>query len=169
MGCNKPFRKGRFPIKGKGGAGLPILYKYTYPKNAGVILTQLGVDDGKQEVMSRLSITDGDGRMIFPNDDKFFGRRGYDENYFKQLLAEKRVVRKSGGLVHVTWEPVYSHVRNESLDLAVYNFACALSCAGNNPEAFWRQRYELLHDLPVKPKRRKPVKKCVEGELYDQT
>lgn len=166
--CRRNFSKGRFPIKGKGGAGISLIHKYTRVENAGVMLVILGVDDGKSEVMNRLSIVDGDGRMIFPEDDEFLGQRGYNEKFFKQLLAERRVVRKSGGVISVVWENV-KRARNESLDLCVYNMAAALSCAGNNPESFWRSRHALLIGEPVTKPKRKRSTKFIESDLYDET
>ena len=138
--------RGRFPIKGKAGMGLNLIFKYSNPKGSGVLLTILGVDDGKQEIMSRLGITDGDGIMHYPRDDDFVGKRGYDADYFKQLIAEHRVMRQVNGIVYPAWEPIVPKSRNEALDLAVYNLACAKSCVGRNEEAFWKSRYELLKD-----------------------
>lgn len=145
--CHANMRRGRFPIKGKAGMGLPLLYQYGNPKQTNVLLTILGVDNGKQEVMSNLGITSaGAGYMHFPRDDDILGKRGYDRNYFKQLISEHRVIRKSSGILYEAWEPITKDTRNESLDLAVYNLACAQSCVGRNPAAFWMRRRELLKD-----------------------
>lgn len=56
---------GCYPIKGVGGFGKPLIYRYAYPKNKGVTLTLLGVDDGKTEIFSRLNVTEGTGRIHF--------------------------------------------------------------------------------------------------------
>lgn len=126
--CSMRMYKGRFPIKGKGGAGIPLLAGYGTPKKTSVVLTMIGVNDGKQEVFSRLGVKEhGKLFMHFPLDDEFFPRRGYDSVYFKQLIAERRVVKKSGGVPYVAFETVGQHVRNESLDLAVYNLAALKS------------------------------------------
>lgn len=153
--CRKQINRGRFPIKGKGGMGIPLIYTYSYPKNSGVLLTILGVDDGKQEIMSRLGVTEGEGYMHFPRDDKIFGRRGYDREYFKQLIAEHKVIRRMNGVPYYVWEPVDEKARNESLDLAVYNFACMQTCVGNKPDEFWQKRQELLRDELTRPKKKK--------------
>ena len=147
--CRAQVRHGRYPVKGQAGMGLPLLYKYSYPKNAGVLLTILGVDNGKQEVMSNLGVTEGAGQMHFPKDDEFF-KRGYDSVYFKGLISERRVTRKSGGLIYQAWEPVNRTTRNEPLDLACYNLACAQSCVGKNPESFWQRRREMIRGGTVK-------------------
>lgn len=135
--------------------GIPLIYTYSYPKNSGVLLTILGVDDGKQEIMSRLGVTEGEGYMHFPRDDKFFGRRGYDREYFKGLISERKVIRRMNGVPYYVWEPVNDKARNESLDLAVYNFACVQTCVGKNPDEFWRSRRELLNDEPKRTKKKK--------------
>lgn len=149
--CAKNLSRQRFPIKGKGGAGLPLIFQYSHPKNAGVLLTILGVDDGKQEVFARLGISEvGAQYMHFPVDDEFFGKRGYDSQYFKQLISERRVAKTVGGVVTQAWVPVASHIRNEALDLAVYNLACLKSCIGKtSPIDFWNRRRELLQPVQV--------------------
>lgn len=155
--CKKRMARGRFAIKGMGGGGIPLLYRYTNPHGAGILLTILGVDDGKQEIMSRLNVTDGQAVMHFPLDDNL--RRGYDADYFRQLISEHRVIRTKNGVTREVWETVTSGRRNEALDLAVYNLAAAKSCVGNNPETFWRSRHELLSDeKPVRKPRRKSRK-----------
>ena len=166
--CSRNMTRGRFPIKGKAGVGLPLIYKYSNPKGSGVLLTILGVDDGKQEVMSRLGITDGDGIMHFPRDDEFVGKRGYDADYFKQLIAEHRVMKTAGGIVYQAWEPIVPKSRNEALDLAVYNLACVQSCVGKNPEKFWTQRHGLLTSdaSTSKPKRKRRVTAQKEMDIW---
>lgn len=152
--CRAQARRGRYAIKGKAGMGLPLLYKYSNPKNTGILLTILGVDDGKSEVMSRLGITTGnEGFMHFPRDDDFLGKRGYDRNYFKGLISEHRVLKKSGGVAYYAWETIAADIRNEPLDLSVYNFACVQSCVGKNPAAFWARRRELLKEDVTAPRR----------------
>ena len=122
--CGKNLYKGRIAIKGKGGPGLPLIYQFHTEKNFGIPLVILGVNDGKQEIFSRLSIKNGgDFSMHFPLDDNFFNRRGYDEIYFTQLFSERQTLKRSGGVAYLTFEPIRSDIRNESLDLAVYNFA----------------------------------------------
>lgn len=139
--CARNITKQRFPIKGKGGAGYPLLFQYSKPKNLPVLLTVLGVDDGKQEIFARLGIKEtGEQYMHFPRDDEYLGTRGYDTVYFKQLISEHRITRKVGGIIVTAWEPIFEHVRNESLDLAVYNLACMKSCVGKGGVEFWAKR-----------------------------
>lgn len=157
--CRTRQSKGRFAIKGSGAMGIPLLYKYAYPKRQGVILTILGVNDGKQEVMSRLGI-DTPGKMYFhfPHDDEFL-KRGYDSVYFKQLISEHKVIRKSGGLVHVTWEPIVDKARNESLDLRCYILAAMKSCIGNiEPEKFWQRQFDAIKKTSTPSKKKFVIK-----------
>lgn len=153
--CAANVHKQRFPIKGKGGSGLPLLYQYTKIKNLPMPLTILGVDDGKQEVFARLGIREAGAQYFhFPKNDEYIERRGYNKLYFKQLIAERRIFRKVGGVIQVAWEPVADGVRNESLDLRVYNLACMKSCEAKRGAAFWTKRAELL-----KPTANQPTKK----------
>lgn len=151
--CNANMHKQRFPIKGKGGAGLPLLYQYTNPKRSAAVLTILGVDDGKQEIFARLGVENvGAQYFHFPLDDGVFGRRGYDSIYFKQLISERRITRKVSGIIVTAWEPVMEHIRNESLDLRVYNLACMKSCEAKRGAEFWAKRYNLIHSVAATSK-----------------
>lgn len=150
--CIENVQKQRFPIKGKGGAGLPLIYQYTKLKNLPVPLTILGVDDGKQEIFARLGIAEKGAQYFhFPKNDKYIERRGYDNLYFKQLIAERRVFRKVSGVIQIAWEPVADGVRNESLDLRVYNLAAMKSCEAKRGATFWQKRAELLKTESVTP------------------
>lgn len=157
--CRANMRRGRFAIKGKAGMGLPLLYKYGNPKETGILLTILGVDNGKQEIMSNLGVNDPTiaGYMHFPRDDEFLGKRGYDAVYFKGLISEQLITRKSGGVLYQTWEPVTKDVRNEPLDLAVYNLAAMQSCVGRDAAAFWKRRAELIKPGAVAKSKKKSV------------
>ena len=125
--CAENMHKGRFAIKGKGAPGLPLIYQYTYPKGYGITLTILGVNDGKQEIFSRLKLEGGANAMRYPVDDEYFTRRGYDEIYFKQLFSERQVLKRTSGVAYLAYEPLHKGIRNESLDLAVYNLAACKS------------------------------------------
>ena len=91
-------------------------------------MVRLGVDDGKEMVMARLSITKpGPKYFHFPLDEAGIAEnRGYDSLYFKGIISEhKKKVRKNG-IIREVWEPTQG-VRNEPLDLRVYNLACIQS------------------------------------------
>lgn len=123
--CAKARGKQRFAIKGQGGPGIPLNYKIAKSTNA-VPLIMLGVDDGKQQIMNRLSIeAPGELYFHFPLDEgmKDLSQRGYDELYFKGIISEHKRVLKKNGTIREIWEPTQG-VRNEPLDLRVYNLAC---------------------------------------------
>lgn len=145
--------KGRYAIKGKGAPGLPLLYQYSYPRGYGITLTILGVNDGKQEIFSRLAIRDEHCKMHFPADDNFFSRRGYDESYFKQLFSEKRIMKRTSGVAYFTFVPLHRDIRNESLDLAVYAYSAMTSIISTRDvESFFDEIEVSLSDDAPPPK-----------------
>ena len=127
--CQKNFHKQRFAIKGRGGPGIPLIYKIAKANNAKAPLILLGVDDGKQQIMDRLSI-DSPGPLYFhfPQDEgiKELSDRGYDDLYFKGIISEHKKVYKRNGVLREVWETT-KNVRNEPLDLRNYNLACMKS------------------------------------------
>lgn len=127
--CQKNFHKQRFAIKGRGGPGIPLIYKIAKANNAKAPLILLGVDDSKQQIMDRLSI-DSPGPLYFhfPQDEgiKELSNRGYDDLYFKGIISEHKKVYKRNGVLREVWETT-KNVRNEPLDLRNYNLACMKS------------------------------------------
>lgn len=127
--CQKNFHKQRFAIKDRGGSGIPLIYKIAKANNAKAPLILLGVDDGKQQIMDRLSI-DSPGPLYFhfPQDEgiKELSNRGYDDLYFKGIISEHKKVYKRNGVLREVWETT-KNVRNEPLDLRNYNLACMKS------------------------------------------
>lgn len=127
--CQKNFYKQRFAIKGRGGPGIPLIYKIAKANNAKAPLILLGVDDGKQQIMDRLSM-DSPGPLYFhfPQDEgiKELSNRGYDDLYFKGIISEHKKVYKRNGVLREVWETT-KNVRNEPLDLRNYNLACMKS------------------------------------------
>lgn len=150
----------RFAIKGQGGAGLALLHKYTRLKEPPITLTILGVDDGKQEIFSRLTAEEGKGAIHFPADDVHLGRRGFDEIYFKQLIAEKRGLKWSGGVAKMAWSPIHKHARNEALDTSVYSYAAFKSLLQGKSEAEYFQR------MQKKPAPKKHTVKSRSAEIF---
>lgn len=108
-----------FAIKGQGtqnGQYIPLINGVSKRKREDVNLFIIGVDEGKAKVMSRLKIENkGPGYCNFPTG------KGYNEEYFKGITAEKLVKRYKQGVAHLVWKKVYE--RNEPLDLRVYNTA----------------------------------------------
>lgn len=141
--------RGRYAVKGKGGGGILLLYRSTQLRDEGIILTILGVDDGKSEIYARLKAEDG--RLHFP----FL----CDLDFFKQLLSEERVTHWTRGLQTVVWEPVNRTVRNEVLDTFVYALTAAKSLAGKKAEVFWQRLLE--------PESKKPAVRTVRQRTMD--
>lgn len=109
-----------YAIKGKsGGKGnyVPLIAGYSRPKPVKSLLFSLGVDEGKSKVMSNLQID----RYGDPNYCHFPKNRGYDQEYFKGLTAEKLETRFEQGIPYQVWKKI--RARNEPLDLRVYNIA----------------------------------------------
>ena len=160
--CEKNFSKQRFAIKGTAGTpGIPLNYKIGKASGSKIPLVMLGVDDGKQQVMNRLAIDEpGDKYFHFPLDEEFLGTRGYDELYFKGIISEHKKKVKRKGVIHEIWEPT-AGVRNEPLDLRVYNLACM-----NSIHPDWDRLAEVVKGgghstTTVTTPRKKPMRKRV--------
>lgn len=133
----------RFAIRGAHEFGVPLLYKPAKATNfPGLLLTLLGVNDGKEYILQRLKNVTAAGPqyMHFPDDDE----RGYDRRYFRGLLAEKLVLEKSRGRVVKKWKNVAPDGRNEPIDLQVYNLACMRSI---RPD--WNAYEEAINGVPA--------------------
>lgn len=116
-------RRGRkiFAIKGVGGWGRQIVEKpqrkQSGKRSRKVDLYLVGTDEAKLVVMRRLAMKkDGPGYCFFPADDE------HDEDYFKQLTAEKLITRFVRGFPKREWHKG-DKVRNEALDCRVYALA----------------------------------------------
>ena len=160
--CEKNFSKQRFAIKGTAGTpGIPLNYKIGKASGSKIPLVMLGVDDGKQQVMNRLAIEEPGAKYFhFPLDEEFLGTRGYDELYFKGIISEHKKKVKRKGVIHEIWEPT-AGVRNEPLDLRVYNLACM-----NSIHPDWDRLAEVVKGgghstTTVTTPRKKPMRKRV--------
>ena len=121
--------KQRIAIRGVGGPGVPILYKIARDNKSryNVPIQQLGTNDGKQSLMNRLTVNEpGALYCHFPLDETEYPARGYDEIYFKGIISEHKAMKKKNGQLYEVWETTQG-VRNEPLDLRVYNIACMMS------------------------------------------
>lgn len=117
--CRQKAYEQVYAIKGKGGVGLALIHKITTLKN-GILLVTIGVNEGKQAVYSRLEIKEGEKRFHYPKGHEY----GYDEVYFKQLMSEQKVQKVINGKIVGVYEIKKRGMRNEALDLRVYNLAC---------------------------------------------
>jgi phage terminase large subunit GpA-like protein len=97
------------------------------------MITSLGVDTLKEEIMNRLNVTtEGGGFCHFQRSDVFDVAmqahepvNGYDLNYFEGLQAEQRVAKHKFGFKTYVWVKRVSQ-RNESWDCFVYALAALL-------------------------------------------
>lgn len=108
-------RKGYHAIKGLGGYGKPFIGKASRNNRQRALLFPLGVDTAKELIYARLEIDDpGPGYM-------HFGGK-CDEEYFKQLTAERHITKYSRGFPTKVWVKKEGQ-RNEALDCEVYALA----------------------------------------------
>jgi len=142
-----------FAIKGSSTPGSPVSGKPSVQKN-GVNLYMIGTDTIKNLLFARLLIEEpGPGYVHFP--------MNLDEEYFKQLTAEKRKVKYVKGFKKYEW--IKTRKRNEQLDLMVYNIAVLNIIAFVvYPSLTIYQMLDNLHanntkdvNTPVKKKRRR--------------
>lgn len=123
--CAERMGKRLFPIKGKGGEGVPFTGKPTKQtfaardargrrRQASVWLYTLGVDSGKEKIMSALQVREPGPRYChFPLGDE----RGYDASFFSGLVSERMVQTSQGKW---QWQKIPGHRRNEALDCRNY-------------------------------------------------
>jgi phage terminase large subunit GpA-like protein len=106
-------------------------------------LFTLGVDSGKEEIVNRLIVPSaGAGYCHFPKHPNDEPCRGYDEEYFKGLTAERRIVKSKNGFPTYMWTKLLSQ-RNEPFDCRNYALAgVALPMTGIKLETMVRDLYE---------------------------
>jgi phage terminase large subunit GpA-like protein len=87
----------------------------------------VGVTVAKTAIYSRLVMLPGGPRTIhFPQRQREDGSTetfGFDEQYFKQLTAEKMRTRYSHGMPYKIFEKDNNSVRNEAIDIRVYSLS----------------------------------------------
>ena len=108
-------RQGRriFSIKGLNQQGKAIVNRPTFVGKNKTVLYGVGTDTAKESIFARLSADKEQTTLHFSS--------GLDEEYFKQLTAEKRITKFVRGRKTLVWKQI--RPRNESLDCLVYNFA----------------------------------------------
>lgn len=124
-----------FVVKGRGGPGLPIVgapnRKRSGKTARKVDLYIVGTNNAKAVVMKRFKIAEpGAGYCHFP--------RGREDDYYRQLTAEKAVTKYVKGFPVIEWKKD-SNRRNEALDCRVYAFAALLI----KPPMFDRLAYRM--------------------------
>ena len=121
--CKVRYHRGIFAIKGRGGADVPYIPRPTKNNRVKAYLFMLGVDTGKSLLFQRLVIDEeGPGYCHFPREEE----KGYDEDYFKGLTAERMALRYKKGHPVFEWELKKKGMRNEPLDVRNYAQAAAM-------------------------------------------
>lgn len=120
--CAPRIGRGVYPCRGVNRVGLqvpPILpAKPSQNNKARIPHWNVGVTVAKTALYDRIELpVPGARSMHFPNG------YGYDDEYFKQFTAEKRRIKYSFGQAYFIFEKENNSVRNEALDLNVYNLA----------------------------------------------
>lgn len=103
-----------YAVRGASTRGRPIFDKMSRNNSYKVKVFYVGTDTAKELIYSYLKISRGAGCMHHP--------QHYDEVYFQQLTAEKKVQSFDKGRSVIKWVCKKGQ-RNEALDLKVYNFA----------------------------------------------
>jgi len=112
--CKKHYGNRVFAIKGRGGEGVPIAGRPSKNNVAKCPLFPIGVDTVKHLLFARFQITDpGPGYLHFSDT--------LDDEYFRQLTAERIVTRFHKGFKRRSFEKI--RPRNEALDCLVYALA----------------------------------------------
>jgi len=137
-----------FAIKGVGGEGKPIIGRASRNNVGKVPLYAVGVDTAKELHYSRLRIEEpGPGYCHF--------QAKRDDEYFRQLTAEKMVTTYHKGYPKRAW--VKTRTRNEALDVRVYAIA-AFHILNVNMDSVVRRFYANV-ERKVEASRPKAVEK----------
>ncbi|WP_121614779.1 phage terminase large subunit family protein [Virgibacillus halodenitrificans] len=148
--CKKREYSRVWAIKGIGGSGHSFIKRPRRREQNGVWLFAIGVDVGKDDIVSRLKADHTqNGYCHFPIDRE----KGYDDYYFRGLTAEHRVTRYKNGQPTMKWELRTSSARNEPFDLRNYATA-ALEILNPNLDAI-KDQLENGNQIPVKRKKRR--------------
>lgn len=147
--CKARYVRGVFAIKGKGGADVPYIPRPTKNNRVKAWLFSLGVDTGKSLLLQRLLVDEeGAGYCHFPRDENGYSDRGYDEEYFKGLTAEKMVLHYKKGRPMFEWELKQKGMRNEPLDCRNYAQAAAVISGATLKEKKPRKRNGPVAEKP---------------------
>ena len=143
----KPRQRRRvYAVKGANTAGAPIIGRPSRNNKLRVDLFSVGTDTAKQAIYGRLKLTEyGPGYMHFPNT--------YEDEYFKQLTAEKVVTTFTHGFPKRVWKKMRE--RNEALDMRVYAMA-ALAILNPNYRALAKNLEEDKEQEEKPAKTQKP-------------
>ena len=165
--CRERKNRRVFAIKGKGGDGIPLVTppsKVPVKDNKKITcwLYTLGVDAGKESIMSALKVQEpGPKYCHFPLDES----RGYDTYYFSGLLSEKLELTQTKRGNVWRWVKIPGHNRNEALDCRNYANAGFRII---NPDTFMvEKRLKGIDDRVEQPRRPQRPKKSRTSQSED--
>lgn len=138
-----------FAIKGVGGEGKPISSRPSRNNVAKCPLFSVGVDTAKDLIFARLRVNEPGGGYVHFSD-------GLEDEYFKQLTAEKVVTKYQKGFKRRIYEKI--RPRNEALDCLVYAYA-AYAIIGLNVNALADRLDEEPSEKPSENVQNKPKKR----------
>lgn len=154
--CRQRKNKRVFAIKGKGGDGVPFVtppHKIPIKDNKRITcwLYTLGVDAGKETIMSSLKVQEPGAKYChYPAGESY----GYDGYYFAGLLSEKLELTQTRRGNVWRWVKIPGHARNEALDCRNYAIA-GLKIIDPDMAAVERRLKDLPEkDRPAKPQQR---------------
>lgn len=137
--CVKREHRRIFAIRGQGTEGVPLITKPSRSNRWHCALFSVGVNAAKETLFSRIKTEFvGPNYCHFPIEPE----KGYDEGYFRGLVAEKRMIRYYKGQPKVEWVKP-SGARNEPLDLRNYATA-ALEILNPNLDVLARIPREVV-------------------------
>ena len=142
-----------FAIKGLSQAGKPIANRPTFVGKNKAVLYGVGTDTAKEAIFARLSTDPEATTLHFPND--------VDEEFFKQLTAEKRVTKWIRGKKSLVWKQI--RPRNEALDTLVYNFAAIYIL---NPNFDVIEQKILVNDSKPKQNTQRKTRKGINRQNF---
>lgn len=144
--CKRNTGRRVWAIKGVGGEGKPVAGRPSKNNVGKCPLFPIGVDTVKTMLMARMRIDEpGPGYMHFSDE--------LDDEYFKQLTAEKIVTRFHKGFKKRSFEA--TRARNEALDCMVYAYS-AFTILGINVNAYKPDRNMPVPETPTPARRTKP-------------
>ena len=139
-----------FAIKGVGGEGKPIVGRPSKNNIGKVPLYPVGVDTAKEMFYARL-------RMEEPGPGYCHFHQRFDDEHFRQLTAEKQVIRYHKGYPKRGW--IKTRTRNEALDVRIYAIA-ALAILNVNLDNIAKRYFSDIdkdEDLQVSRERANPL------------
>lgn len=115
--CKERTARRIFAIKGKGGATVPYYGRPSTANSVKAPIFTLGVNTGKAIIYQRLAVQEeGPNYCHFPREKD----RGYTQEYFKGLTAEKMVMTYKKGKAQYVWILKDGIKRNEPFDIRNY-------------------------------------------------